>query len=59
MPGGNFSINAPLSDAFSAGKAATFLGLRRNDDSRRRLEAFYGRYEIETPEWARKVESLT
>lgn len=51
--------SAPLSDAFFAGNAATFLGLRRNGASRRRLEAFYGRHEIETPEWARKVDALT
>ena len=51
--------SAPLSDAFFAGNAATFLGLRRNGASRRRLEAFYGRHQIETPEWARKVDALT
>ncbi len=47
-----------LADAFFGANATEFLGLRKGRGNRRRLEAFYGRHQVATPDWMRKVDGL-
>lgn len=47
-----------ISDRFFARNAATYLGLRRNDANRKRLDRFYARKNIDTPDWMMKVDRL-
>ncbi|WP_210495747.1 amidohydrolase family protein [Microvirga antarctica] len=44
------------SDRFFGLNAATFLGLRKGDANRRRIERFYGRNAVPTPLWMEKVD---
>lgn len=46
---------ASLSNAFFGANAASFLGLSRGRRTRERLEAFYGRNDVATPDWMAKV----
>lgn len=43
------------SDGFFGGNAVNYLGLRRGDASRKRLEGFYERRKLAEPDWMRKV----
>jgi len=47
-----------ISDRFFARNAVTYLGLQRNGENRKRLESFYARKNIETPDWMMKVDRL-
>jgi hypothetical protein len=44
-----------LSDAFFGANAVSLLGLGLGRRSRERLEAFYGKHEVATPDWMQKV----
>ncbi|WP_374244572.1 amidohydrolase family protein [Zoogloea sp.] len=46
---------ASLSDAFFGDNAVSYLGLSRNKRTRARLEAFYDRHQLETPDWMKKI----
>ena len=48
-----------IADSFFGGNAVEFLGLRRGERARQRLEAFYARNHVATPDWMRKVDRLT
>ena len=47
-----------LSNAFFGANAVNFLGLKRGQRNRARLEAFYGRHEVSTPDWVTKTDRL-
>jgi hypothetical protein len=42
---------------FYGANAARFLGLRRGEATRRRLEAFYRKWGIADPDWFQRVDS--
>lgn len=44
-----------LTNAFFGLNAASFLGLQRGGKNRRRLEAFYERNRVDTPDWMSKL----
>lgn len=46
---------ASLSDAFFGANAVNYLGLSRGRRTRERLDAFYGRYDVSTPDWMAKI----
>lgn len=45
-----------LANAFFGVNAAEFLGLRKGRGNRRRLESFYTRHGVATPDWMEKVD---
>ena len=47
-----------LSNAFFGANAVNFLGLKRGQRNRQRLEAFYARHEVSTPDWMTKADDL-
>lgn len=49
--------NQALSNAFFGQNAVEFLGLKSNRGNRTRLERFYSRHRIPTPDWMSKVDS--
>lgn len=50
------ALPPPAHRDFYGGNAARFLGLAKGQDTRRRLEAFYRKWGIEAPSWARKID---
>ena len=51
-------VRQDVSDRFFARNAVTYLGLQRNDANRKRLERFYSRKNIDSPDWMMKVDRL-
>ena len=47
-----------LTDAFFARNATRYLGLAKGRGNRKRLEAFYARHAMPSPEWMTKVDGL-
>ncbi len=45
-----------LSDSFFGWNAVRYLGLQRGGATRKRLESFYAKYKIKTPDWMAKIE---
>lgn len=48
-----------LSHAFFGKHAVQFLGLHKGAQSRGRIDAFYNRHGVDTPDWMRKVDAST
>lgn len=55
---GTLVRNSSISNAFFGGNAAQFLGLRSNRGNRKRLDLFYAKNAVPTPDWLRKVDRL-
>jgi hypothetical protein len=47
-----------LARKFFGANAVAYAGLRASDRTRRRLQAFYDRHRVPTPDWMRKVDRL-
>jgi predicted TIM-barrel fold metal-dependent hydrolase len=50
--------NQEAKNNFFGRNAAAYLGLTRGEQTRRRLERFYFRHSIATPDWMRKVDQI-
>lgn len=44
-----------LSGRFFGGNAADWAGLRKGEQTRQRLDSFYAKYGVQTPDWANKL----
>jgi predicted TIM-barrel fold metal-dependent hydrolase len=54
-PPGAEARGTSLSNAFFGANAVSFLGLSRGRHARERLDDFYGRYHVSTPDWMEKI----